>query len=154
MNIKRSIPQNPANTFRQPAPAAAQEKPEVISESDLMAEQKKEDLYSGLAFVASGAVAGAVGGAWGNNTLGRTLATTVTTAAADTATLVAIDKVTNPFIHFGHIMGPAIGAGTGIAGGLLGSAITSLTGLNPVASGAIAGGVTHAAFFAGGAALS
>lgn len=96
-----------------------------------------------LAFAAIGAAGGAAAGAVTGGNGWMTPATMGTTAVTTTAA-TALDLAINGDDGFGKlelVVSPIVGGGVGLAGGLLGFGLTALTGMNPVAAGAIGGAV-------------
>lgn len=100
-----------------------------------------------LGFAAIGAAGGALAGAATGGS-GWMVPTTVGTTAAALTAATAADLAINGDDGYGGLAllaSPIAGGGIGLAGGIAGFGLTALTGLNPVASGAIAGGIAGAA---------
>ena len=97
-----------------------------------------------LAFAAFGAAGGAAAGALpgGNGWMAPTaVATTAAAATAGTALDLAINGDKDGFGNLALLASPIAGGGAGIAGGLIGFGLTALTGMNPIAAGAVGGAV-------------
>lgn len=108
---------------------------------------KAKDVLSYAALgAAGGALAGAAGQTW------MVPANIASSAAIDTAATYADIKLNGeyPLSDVALAASPVAGAATGLVGGALGLAVSALTGLNPVVSGAITGAVTHGALAAFG----
>ena len=100
-----------------------------------------------LAFAAFGAAGGAAAGALTGGNGWMAPPAVATTAAAATAG-TALDLAINGDDGYGNLAllaSPIAGAGAGIAGGLIGFGLTALTGMNPIAAGAVGGAVGGAA---------
>ena len=92
-----------------------------------------------LAFAAFGAAGGAAAGALtGGN---GWMAPTAAAATAGTALDLAINGDKDGFGNLALLASPIAGGGAGIAGGLIGFGLTALTGMNPIAAGAVGGAV-------------
>lgn len=110
--------------------------------SQLDMSSMKDAFLFGAAGAAGGAVAGALTG--GN---GWMAPAAIGTTAALTTAGTALDLKINGDDGFGSLAllaAPIAGGGIGLAGGLVGFGLTALTGMNPVAAGAVGGAVSGA----------
>lgn len=103
------------------------------------------ELGYALRSIAVGAAGGAAAGAlrpdgW---MIPMSMATTALSSTLDTGIeQVGRARSDGGYDHIALMAAPIIGAGTGLVGGISGYALSALTGLNPVVSGAIGGAAT------------
>ena len=153
MNIKQTKLQSPQAAYSKASESPKGSKSESNSEAKPLTTDtfsfsgldiSKHDAKYILGYTALGAIGGAIGGHYGGGVLSTTLMTGASSAVVSTVGTAA-DAMINPhpMNDAAVVAAPFTGGATGLVSGLLGVGLSSATGMNSVASGAIAGGLSQ-----------